>query len=116
MYARAAYELILRKYCEKRALPIPFKRDPNKTDSNVFFNAIRVDINDVTRKVNRVETPVPPPEKNAALAVMSQIELHRQQVLNPLSHSPPVSVTRPEVEDAIKSVRELDTALQKVPK
>ncbi len=116
MYARGAYELILKKHCEKRSLPIPFKMDSDKTSSNTFFDAVRNSLNKAIPVLNALPVPLPTTAHTAALVVMSQIELHRQQVLNPLSHSPPVSVTKPEVEDAIKSVRDLDTALQKVPK
>jgi energy-coupling factor transporter ATP-binding protein EcfA2 len=116
MYARGAYERALKNFCAQRALLIPYKPDSNKIDSNTFFSAVRADIDDANRKVKGVLAPVPPTEKAAALAVMSQIELHRQQVLNPMSHSASVSITKPEVVDAIQSVRELISALAAVSK
>lgn len=116
MYARAAYEQILKNFCGERSVSIPFKPDASKISSNTFFGAVRADINNANRKVKNVITPGPAVEKAAALAVMLQIELHRQQVLNPMSHSHSVSITKPEVEDAIQSVRDLIAALVAVPK
>ncbi len=93
MYARAAYEATVRKYCEDRRTPLPFYRDAHKMGSDLFFNAAKQDVNDPNRKVGGVVSPVPAAELAAVNASFEDIRLHRQQVLNPMSHAHAVSLT-----------------------
>lgn len=116
MYARAAYEARLRKYCEDRNLRLPFHRDAHKVSSDLFFSATKDDVNDQNRKVGGVVTPVRPTDLVAVNAALEDIRLHRQQVLNPMSHAHAVSLTSLDVHDAIASVKALINALQSVPK
>jgi len=48
-------------------------------------------------------------------ATFSDIELHRQQVLNPMSHAPTVPISTVEVHAAIDAVDALIVGLDKVP-
>ena len=116
MYARAAYELALKKYCDRRHLLIPFHIEANKINSNAFFGAAEKDINDGNRKVAGVVTPVPTADLSAINVTFADIKLHRQQVLNPMSHAPTVPLSSVEVQAAIDSVGALTAGLQSVPR
>ena len=115
MYARASYELVLKRYCDKRHLSIPFHIDANKIKSNIFFAAAKKDINDATRKVLGQVTPVLTGDLLVLNATFSDIELHRQQVLNPMSHAPTVPISTVEVHAAIDAVDALIVGLDQVP-
>jgi hypothetical protein len=114
MYARAAYERELRRFCGKRQLLIPFHLDAEKIASNTFFQAVKADVNDAGRKVGGVVTPVPATVLSALNANLADIELHRQQVLNPMSHAPVVPLTGVEIQAAIDAVEALINVLQTV--
>ncbi len=43
---------------------------------------------------------------------MSDIELYRSRILNPLSHATIANIPRKEIEDAIEAVERLKTALE----
>lgn len=116
MYARGAYELALKKFCDKRHLPMPFHIDTNKISSEKFFKAAEKDINDPNRQVSGLASPLPVADLAAINLTFSDIELHRKQVLNPMSHAPVVPLTSAEVQAAIVSVEALINGLQKVPK
>lgn len=116
MYARAAYELVLKKFCDKRHLPMPFYVDTNKISSEKFFRAVKEDINNPNREVSGMITPVPAPDLAAISLTFTDIELHRKQVLNPMSHAPVVSLAGAEVQAAINSVGALISGLQKISK
>ena len=115
MYARAAYEARLRKYCEDRHLRLPFHRDAQKMSSDLFFNAAKHDVNDPNRTVGGVVTPVPSTDLVVANTALEDIRLHRQQVLNPMSHAHAVSLTSLDVSDASASVKALIDPLPAVP-
>lgn len=116
MYARAAYERALKKYCNERHAPVPFYLDSNKINSNSFFIAAKKDIDNPNRKVSGVVTPVPASALPAINSTFSDIELHRQQVLNPMSHAPVVPLTAIEIQAAIDSVEALMNAFHQIPK
>ncbi len=116
MYARGAYELALKRFCDKRHLPMPFHIDANKISSERFFKAAKEDINDPNRQVSGVATPVQVADLAAINSTFTDIELHRKQVLNPMSHAPVVPLTGIEVQAAIDSVEKLIDGLKLVPK
>jgi hypothetical protein len=93
-YARAAFEGRVKNYCESKSLPVRYSSDPRKMESEWFWKAIK--------------------DKAAAdgktadyQQLFRDIETHRKIILNPLSHADPVSVTRTEIEAAIKVVEAL---------
>lgn len=116
MYARAAYEMALKRFCDKRQLLIPFRLDANKIKSDTFFVASEKYINDPKRKVSSTAAPVPAADLVLINTTFSEIKLHRQQVLNPMSHAPVVPLTGVEVQAAIDSVESLINGLKMVPK
>lgn len=112
MYARAGYEQALKKYCDDKHLPIPFYKEAKKLTSDTFFQAVEKNLNSQKSKTDPAPTPDYLVLIHKALATCSDIRLHRQQVLNPLSHSSPVAISRIEVEQAIESVQNLIKALK----
>ncbi|HRH04704.1 MAG TPA: AAA family ATPase [Burkholderiaceae bacterium] len=116
MYARAAYELTLKKFCDKRHLQLPFFIDANKISSDKFFKAAKCDVNDLQRQVSGIASPVPLVDLNVINSIFSEIELHRKQVLNPMSHAPVTPLTSIEVQAAIESVEKLIDGLDRIKK
>ncbi len=116
MYARTAYEQAVSKYCDDRHLQMRFYKNVAKITSDSFLQAVETDLNSRLT----LTTPAPTPDElndlNAALITCKVIRLHRQQVLNPLSHAHVVPLTRPEVDLAIQSVDTLISALGRIPK
>ena len=58
----------------------------------------------------------PPADLAAITAIFTDIELHRKQVLDPMSHAPAVPLTASEVQATIDSVEAMIDALQLIPK
>lgn len=116
MYARTAYELVIAKYCDDRHLKMPFYKNPAKITSDKFLQTVESDLNDRQGATNPAPTPNELLDLNAASSACQDIRLHRQQVLNPLSHAHVAPLTRVEVDQAIQSVDTLITALGKIPK
>ncbi len=96
IYIRTAFETIIKKYCEDERLPVRYRSDPKKLDSQDFWDSIKIK-NRVTCKLKRT--------------FIQKIELCRSIVLNPLSHATVVNVPKQELEDAMKAVEELQCEL-----
>lgn len=95
-YARSAFELALKAYCEKRGVPVPYSMDPRKVQAEALLNAVE----------NWEES------KGANLGalhptIFRNLRLYRGVVLNPYSHSAPNPVARREVAGAIVAVSSL---------
>ena len=116
MYARTAYEQAVSKYCDDRHLQMPFYRNPAKITSDKFLQAVESDLRNRQSATNPAPTSVELNDLNAAISACKDIRLHRQQVLNPLSHAHVVPLTRREVDLAIQSVDTLISALGRIPK
>ncbi|RKU31176.1 hypothetical protein C6495_12635, partial [Candidatus Poribacteria bacterium] len=96
IYLRTAFEEAIKKFCNKKRLRVRYRSEPNKLDSRDFWEAIKI--------ANQNPTIL---EKS----LMSDIELYRSRILNPLSHATIANTPRKEIEDAIKAVEQLKTAL-----
>ena len=88
--------MIIEEFCENKHLPVKYRRDPNKQDTQDFWDAIKIE--------------------NQTSALLSQdmindIELYRSRILNPLSHATIANIPKKEVEDTIEAVERLKTAL-----
>ena len=95
-------EVLIEEFCDRRHLHVKYYRAPNKQDSQDFWDAIKIE------NKRRVE------KQNPALLdqrLINEIELYRSRILNPLSHANIVNIYRKEIEEAIKAVEELETAL-----
>jgi energy-coupling factor transporter ATP-binding protein EcfA2 len=98
VHARMAFELVLKAVCEKRGVPVRFRKDPRKLSTEDLLNAFKHWLVD--------------PPKVALAPVIASIEMYRHVVLNPFSHSTPVTLAANEVLGAINAVDTLKTAIQ----
>ncbi len=96
IYIRTAFETIIKKYCEKERLPVRYRSDPKKLDSQDFWDSIKIK-NKVNGKLDQT--------------LIQKIELCRSVILNPLSHATVVNIPKQELEDAMKAVEELQNEL-----
>lgn len=97
MYARAAFEEKIRKYCSDKSISLPFKTNPSQIDGDTFLGAA---------------------EKRIKMQghwklfgdQFHRLRMVRNVILNPLSHSNLVNIVRPEISDAIEAVEALHLA------
>ena len=105
VYTRSAFEAIIKGYCEKDNIVIKYREDVNELNINDFWTVIK------DRKI------ILPDRKNKKriikLALVKKIETARKFILNPLSHSNIVNITKKDLEDAIEAVEWLEDALEK---
>lgn len=102
VHARIAFELALKKLCERKAIPVRFKADPRQLSSDELLTAIEPWLSDPSRSAMKML--VDP-------AIVS-LKLWRKVVLNPFSHSTPVSLSAGEVVGAIDAVEKLHADFQ----
>lgn len=100
IYLRTAFEAAIKKFCDRERLPVRYRSEPNKLDSQDFWKAIKI----ANRKSDILEK-----------SLMSDIELYRSRILNPLSHATIANIPRKEIEYAIEAVEQLKTALSSAP-
>jgi hypothetical protein len=98
VYARAAFERKLQRYCERHAVPVRYHTDPRRMDAQWFWDAIKKRLQDTGKLA-------------ASQSTISQIEAFRKIVLNPLSHANTTTVTRAEIQGAIDAVEALNLAV-----
>ena len=95
VYARAAFERLLQRYCEKNAVPVRYYADQRRMEAEWFWQAIKKKAQDEGKTT-------------ALQPIFSQIETYRKVVLNPLSHANTTTVTRAEIQGAIDAIAALD--------
>jgi hypothetical protein len=88
--------MIIQEFCEDKHLPVKYHRDPNKQESQDFWDAIKIEN----------KTPALLDQK-----LINDIELYRSRILNPLSHATIANIPKKEIEDTIEAVERLKTAL-----
>ena len=98
IYIRTAFETAIKKFCEKNDLRVRYCENPKKLKSDYFWIPIK------TGKRND-NTPFLEP------SLINDIELYRNIILNPLSHSHTVPLVKKEISDAIDAVEKLKTKL-----
>ncbi len=101
IYLRTAFEMRIRKFCEKKKLRVKYQENPKKLQSEDFWGPIKNDKNPDGTPRYLTET------------LIKEIELYRSLILNPLSHSQIVNIVKQEVDDAISAVEKLETELNK---
>ena len=97
VYLRTAFEMIIQEFCEDKHLPVRYHRDPNKQESQDFWDAIKIG-NKITALLDQ--------------KLINDIELYRSRILNPLSHATIANIPKKEIEDTIETVERLKTALE----
>lgn len=99
VYARAAFEGRLKKYCEKHRVAVQYKVNPAEMNTEMFWKAIKDKLT-ADGKLTNVQQQA------------SGIETYRKVVLNPLSHEHPTTLTHAEIKGAIDAIEELDKVLK----
>jgi energy-coupling factor transporter ATP-binding protein EcfA2 len=102
VHARVAFELSLKKVCERKAIAVRFQTDPRKLNTDDLLNAIEAWLGDASRVA--MKATVDP-------AIVS-LRMWRKVVLNPFSHWTPVSLTAGEVIGAVDAVEALHRAFK----
>ena len=102
IYLRTAFEVAIEEFCANRHLPVKYHRDPNKQDSQDFWDAIKIE--------NKRRT------ENGDSALLDQdlindIELYRTRILNPLSHATIANIPKKEIEDTVEAIESLKAEL-----
>ena len=96
IYLRTAFEIMVEEFCDAKRLPVRYRRNRDKLDSQDFWDPIKVE----NRKSGFLDPPL-----------IRDIELYRTRILNPLSHTTIANIPKKEIEDAIEAVERLKTAL-----
>jgi hypothetical protein len=98
VYARAAFEGKLKKYCDKYKVPVAYRSNSSEMTTEMFWKGIK-DKLEAENKLATIQQQV------------SDIETCRKVVLNPLSHEHPTTLTNAEIQGAITAIDELNKAL-----
>jgi hypothetical protein len=98
VYARAAFETKLKIYCDKKGVPVPYRKPPKHIDAETFWRAAVKHALEAARKVGN---------ERVLAAHFRFVYRVKQVVLNPLSHSATQPIARPEIQAAIDAVRTL---------
>ena len=97
IYLRTAFEAMIEEFCDTKRLPVRYRRDQDKLDSQDFWDPIKIE----NQKSNFLDPPL-----------IRDIELYRSRILNPLSHTTITNIPKKEIEDALEAAERLKTALQ----
>ena len=98
VHTRMALEQVLKKVCDKKAIPIRYKINERHISSDDFLTAFK---NWLKGK---------PKEADMNVSIKA-VEAARKVVLNPFSHSTPVTLTKSEIQSAIDAIRNFQQAL-----
>ena len=96
VYVRTAFEAIIEKYCSDKRLPVRYRRNTKRLNSQDFWVPIKDE-----KKTDPIFDKT----------LINEIELYRSIILNPLSHATFVNTYKKELEDAIDAVKRLEAAL-----
>lgn len=102
VHARMAFELVLKKVCDKKSIPVRFHIEPRQLTTDELLTAFERWLSEPARSA--IKPNVDP--------AISSIKMYRKVVLNPFSHSTPVTLAANEVLGAIDAVDTLKTAIQ----
>ena len=99
VYIRSAYEAILKFFCNKYRVPVPYHDKPKSLKADEIWKSVK------ERKKREGANYVD-------LETAKAIEKATKRIFNPLSHSRPVQTYSREVKDAISAVKNLYKLLQ----
>ena len=101
VYLRTAFEVAIKKFCEKKNLKVRYCENPKDLKSDYFWQPIKSG-----------------KRKDGTLfldqTLIDEIELYRSIILNPLNHSRIVSVAKKEISEAIEAVENLEVKLEEL--
>lgn len=98
-YARSAFEDCMQRFCEKKDVPIKFKRKIKELRADEFKKAI-------------LEWQKIQPALVIDATLETELMSAQSQVLNPLSHAQVIALTTREVREALDVVGQLEVALR----
>ena len=101
IYLRTAFEVAIKKFCEKTNLQVKYRENPKSLTSEDFWMPIK-------EGKSRDGTPF------LEQTFIDEIELYRNLILNPLSHSRIITVIRKEISEAIEAVENLEAKLEEL--
>ena len=99
IYLRTAFEVVIKRFCDKKNLKVRYCENPKDLKSDDFWQPI---------KGGKTRDGDPFLEKT----LTDEIDLYRNGILNPLSHSRIVAVVEKEISKAIKAVEKLEAKLK----
>lgn len=112
VYARSAFEWMLRKVCADHGIKVPFKPDSDKVGAGVLWSGIQSRQRD--REQMRANGSVVPDFIPGALE--NEVEVMRSTVLNKLSHDGSSGLVHAEVAAALITVKKIhDHKFRKIP-
>lgn len=97
--ARRAFEWALKRFCEKKHVPVPFVMQQKDNDTNVLMTAIGTWTAAPGQKRAQVVSPI-----------LANLRMYRTGVLNPQTHAAAPNPVRQEVEGAMAAIRALEAA------
>ena len=101
IYLRTAFEVAIKRFCEKKNLKVRYHENPKKLESDDFWQPIK----EGKRKDGDLFLDQ---------TLIDEIELYRSIILNPLSHSRIISVAKKEISEAIEAVENLEVKLEEL--
>ena len=99
IYLRTAFEVAIKRFCEKKNLKVRYRENPKDLTSEDFWQPIK-------KGKRKDGTPFLDQTR------IGEIELYRSIILNPISHSRIVSVAKKEISEAIEAVEQLEAELK----
>jgi energy-coupling factor transporter ATP-binding protein EcfA2 len=103
LHCRMAFEQSLKKFCERKGVPVAFKANAKDLTTENLLNAIDAWLGGASRA----------PQKAALDPHLVAARSSRSVVLNPYSHSTPVTLVTSEIQTAIAAVETLEAELKK---
>ncbi len=97
IYLRTAFEAAIKRFCEKMNLQVKYRNNPKHLTSEDFWKPIK----------NGKAKDVPFLEQE----LIDEVEMYRNFILNPLSHSRIVTTIKKEISQAIKTIENLEAKL-----
>ena len=99
IYLRTAFEVAIKRFCNKKNLKVRYCENPKDLTSEDFWQPI---------KEGKRKDGTPFLDQTR----IGEIELYRSIILNPISHSRIVSVAKKEISEAIEAVEKLESELK----
>ena len=96
IYLRTAFEVMIEDFCDAKRLPVRYRRNRDRLESQDFWDPIKVE----NQKTTFLDA-----------SLIRDIELYRTRILNPLSHTTITNIPKKEIEDAIEAVERLKSVL-----
>ena len=93
-YARVAFELTLKVFCDRFHIPVPYSLEARMVNSEAFLSSVEKWLKQDLAYIGLA-------------GVLEHVKLYRRVVMNPYSHASPPTIARSEVQGALNSVRRL---------